>query len=301
MKSTLLLYRTLTPLHIGVGQAAGVVDLPIMREKATNWPIIPGSSLKGVLRDKARARAAEKITEGDWGQKLVQADSGEELKKVYGTINQQGGGFAGSLSVTDLRCLFFPVRSFAGTFAYVCSPLSIQRLMELYKLATGTDLVPGWADQGLGVNECRLTKDSKLESNGSLILEDIDLKIEGGSRASLDVIAHKVAPLISPDHSHRVAERIVQVPDTIFTFLTESATEIVTHVSLEMESKTAKEGFLRQDESVPAEAVFAGLAVNLTGSADVAKEIADLDNALLQLGGKASTGLGLGLLRTVSR
>lgn len=300
MKSTLLLYRTLTPLHIGVGQAAGVVDLPIMREKATNWPIIPGSSLKGVLRDKARAKAAEKISEGDWAHKLAQADSGEDLKKVYGTINQQGGGFAGSLSVTDLRCLFFPVRSFSGTFAYVCSPLSIQRLMELYKLATGTDLVPGWTDDGLG-DVCRLTTSSKLESNGIVILEDLDLNVDGGSRDRLDAVADKVASLISPDHPHRVVERIVQVPDTAFTFLTESATEIVTHVSLEMESKTAKDGFLRQDESVPAEAVFAGLAVNLTGSSDVEKEISGLDNALLQLGGKASTGLGLGLLRTVSK
>jgi len=41
----------LDPIHVGSGrQGLGRVDLPIVREAATNLPIIPGSSICGVTR-----------------------------------------------------------------------------------------------------------------------------------------------------------------------------------------------------------------------------------------------------------
>ena len=51
---TLLFIHTLTRLHPGSGTALGVVDLPVQRERHTQWPLIPGSSLKGILRDACR-------------------------------------------------------------------------------------------------------------------------------------------------------------------------------------------------------------------------------------------------------
>ncbi len=49
--SALLFIHCLTGLHPGSGTALGVVDLPVQRERHTRWPIVPGSSLKGVLED----------------------------------------------------------------------------------------------------------------------------------------------------------------------------------------------------------------------------------------------------------
>ncbi len=43
--------QTITPLHVGAGSGVGFIDMPIMREKVTNWPLVPGSALKGVMRD----------------------------------------------------------------------------------------------------------------------------------------------------------------------------------------------------------------------------------------------------------
>ena len=40
-----------TPLHAGSGDALGVVDLPIQRERHTGFPKIEASSLKGALRE----------------------------------------------------------------------------------------------------------------------------------------------------------------------------------------------------------------------------------------------------------
>ncbi len=43
--------HALSPLHAETGHTLDVIDLPIARMKATGIPIVPGSSIKGVLRD----------------------------------------------------------------------------------------------------------------------------------------------------------------------------------------------------------------------------------------------------------
>ena len=53
MKQKLLYLFTRTPLHVGAGTSVGAIDQPIIRERHTGFPVIPGTSLKGVLRDTA--------------------------------------------------------------------------------------------------------------------------------------------------------------------------------------------------------------------------------------------------------
>jgi CRISPR/Cas system CMR subunit Cmr4 (Cas7 group RAMP superfamily) len=48
------LLHAFSPLHAGTGHAADVIDLPTARYKATGIPFVPGSSIKGVLRDARR-------------------------------------------------------------------------------------------------------------------------------------------------------------------------------------------------------------------------------------------------------
>ena len=45
-----------TSIHAGTGQTVGAIDLPIQREKHTNWPCIYGSAMKGALRAQAESR-----------------------------------------------------------------------------------------------------------------------------------------------------------------------------------------------------------------------------------------------------
>ncbi|MHA1734045.1 MAG: RAMP superfamily CRISPR-associated protein, partial [Promethearchaeota archaeon] len=40
----------LSPVHVGSGRGVGFIDLPIIREKVTNYPLVPGSTIKGVFR-----------------------------------------------------------------------------------------------------------------------------------------------------------------------------------------------------------------------------------------------------------
>ena len=46
----LLFIQALSPLHAGTGQSIGAIDLAIARDRATGFPYLPGSSLKGIAQ-----------------------------------------------------------------------------------------------------------------------------------------------------------------------------------------------------------------------------------------------------------
>ena len=44
--------RSLSPVHCGVGQGLNDIDLPTARNSVSGHPIVPASSIKGVLKDE---------------------------------------------------------------------------------------------------------------------------------------------------------------------------------------------------------------------------------------------------------
>src|SRR6266704_3678945 len=113
MSALLTFVHALSPLHAGTGQGVGVIDLPIAREKATGLPFLPGSSLKGPLR--------------------ASLDNLEQRRAIFGPetteINSEDN-YASSVQFSDQRLLLLPVRSLAGTFAWVTSPFVLRRLLR---------------------------------------------------------------------------------------------------------------------------------------------------------------------------
>ena len=103
------------------------MDLPIQRERHTHWPVIPGSTLKGILRDACRRADTDK----------------ETLFAAFGPETVETDKYAGALSFTDVRILAFPVRSLKGVFAWVSCPAVLGRLVRDLKLggsASGLNL-----------------------------------------------------------------------------------------------------------------------------------------------------------------
>lgn len=147
-------------LHPGTGQGAGVIDLPIAREAATGLPYLPGSSLKGVLRD-----ACEDPT-------TREAVLGPETANI-----SDANARAGAVLFSDQRLLLFPVRSLAGTMAWVTSPFVLQRFRRDCK-RLGLDAPP--AAPEVAATAARVTAGSALRiaaGGGMVVLEDLDLSV----------------------------------------------------------------------------------------------------------------------------
>ena len=102
-----------TPLHAGSGSDLGIVDLPIQREKHTDYPKIEASGLKGSIREIFDAQAKSGQVKND------------EVILAFGP--DTGDLHAGALGFTDARLLLFPVKSVKGVFAWVTCPAVLER------------------------------------------------------------------------------------------------------------------------------------------------------------------------------
>src|SRR5581483_926964 len=122
MNAQLSFVHALSALHAGTGQGSGVIDLPIAREKATGLPYLPGSSLKGTLR----TQCPENLTIEVHGARKTVARS-----QIFGSEETDTSvNSAGTVQISDQRLLLLPVRSLAGTFAWVTSPYILRRLLR---------------------------------------------------------------------------------------------------------------------------------------------------------------------------
>lgn len=229
MRVTLLLWHALTPVHSGTGQGGtGIIDLPIAREAATKFPLLPASSIKGVLRN------------GDYS----------------GAANEKFGSLeaAGRLTFTDARLLALPVRSYKGTFAYVTCPLVISRLTrDIQALQLGLDLpefphVPA-------ESEVHLAADT-LVHNGKVLFEDIDLKeVQCSTAKALAQTLSAWTGLTELQH------RLAVVSDDVFGYFAQTATEVSAHIRLEAATKTVAGGALWYEETLPAESLLSSFVL----------------------------------------
>ncbi|MBX0331287.1 type III-B CRISPR module RAMP protein Cmr4 [Oscillochloris sp. ZM17-4] len=277
----LLFIHALSPLHAGTGQGVGVIDLPIAREKATNLPYLPGSSLKGPLREACPA---------------------ESRTKIFGPETANASDHAGSAQFSDQRLLLLPVRSLAGTFAWVTSPIILARFARDAADAGQTNL-PALAPLRPATPESCIVASASAAitlpgaTGRQVILEDLDLN------ATADPAAGQWATWLGscifahdPDWQAMLADRLCIVHDDVLAFLLTTATEVIARVRLLPDTKTVAQGGLWYEEALPAVSILAGLLVATPIKATVAEVFAvigGLTGGTMQLGGKATVGRGL--------
>lgn len=285
MNARLYFVHALSPLHAGTGQGSGVIDLPIAREKATGLPFLPGSSVKGVLRD----------------------GSDTTLRTaVFGPDTINASDHAGAIQLADARLLLLPVRSLRGTFAWVTSPYVLQRF-ERDARDVGISDLPA-LPQIDSNDSCAITTASvlKLEVRGSerVVLEDLDLRPSPSETvASWATWLAQHALGGEPALQSLIAGRLCIVHDDLLNFLLSTALEVTARVRLKPDAKTVDSGALWYEEALPAETVLAGLVAatpNAKGGA-TAKQVfgvvASASEHALQFGGKATVGRGLCRIR----
>lgn len=286
MQSKLFFLHALSPLHAGTGQGLGVIDLPIAREKATGIPIVPGSTIKGVLRD------------------ATESAKNPNVITVFGPETAKAGVHAGSVQFTDMRLVLLPVRSLKGTFAWVTSPLLLRRLQRDAKHASGTKPpatvpAPAAADACITTNASILT----LSKSNQVVLEDLELNAT--SDANADTWSQWLATHIfdgDADWTQTLGQHLCIVHDDVLSFLLQTATEVTARIRLDDETKTVQKGALWYEEALPAETIMAGLVIAAQVKADPQTVFSTIDNVTqkpIQVGGNATVGRGLCQLRLV--
>jgi CRISPR-associated protein Cmr4 len=288
MNTRLLLIHALSPVHCGTGQAVGGIDLPIAREKPTNIPLVPGSSIKGVLR---AMRATDETLH----------------RQVFGPDTDKASDNAGSVQLSDANLAFLPVRSLRGTFAWVTSPYILRRLLR-DALECGIEL--GKRPPDAEEKEALVTGD-KLDASGKVVFEDLDFTAR--KDGTLKALATAVADRIF-DEADRAffVERACLVHDDVMALLLQTCTEITTRIKLDPGRKTVDEsGALWSEEALPIESVLAGLVLatpvkQKDGTMPDANAMLGYltglaETGAVQLGGKATVGRGLCRLRLAKK
>lgn len=272
MNTKLLTIFTRTPLHVGAGSSVGAVDQPIIRERHTGYPVIPGSSLKGVLADLWL----------DWSDKVnpKRNDEGVELLGSEDTKKAK----AGSLLIGEGKLVAFPVRSAKGCWAWLTCPLALKRFARDYGIAADGDFAPEPPND-------EVYAPKKLEIAGSVVFEEYPLKIKG------EVISKTVEALASLSNDEvwkdNLADHLAIVSDELFAYFAQNACEIANHNRIDDEKGVVAQGALFSQENVPSEAMFYSV-LNSREADDFAKLEAKLtgEKNLLQIGADMTTGLG---------
>lgn len=258
MNTALLGLLAETSIHPGCGRSMGVVDLPVAREAATNYPLIAGSSLKGALRDKARSDMPE-----------------DTVKRQFGKADQ-----AGDLLVADARLLLLPVRSLSGAYRWLTCPLILERLRRDLGRAGLTPLPPHPLD---------LPKGTVLSAGeGHLFLEERQFTIQSAPDPAL---VEALQPLVAHDATRsRLAKQLAILHDDDFDWFVRYGLAIQARNVLDGNKKSTNLWF---EETLPADTLMYSLVMGRQReSIDSLQQLFPSHDAYLQAGGNETVGQG---------
>ncbi len=259
MNATMLGLLAESPIHPGSGRSMGVVDLPVAREAATNYPVLVGSSLKGALRDKANAKDAD---------------------HYFGKPDQ-----AGELRVSDGRLLLLPVRSLTGTYRWATCRHLIERFRRDLARANlaRADLEPPPELPSIDQEHVLATGD------GTLFLEERQFHIaEKPPQAIVDTIKPL---LLHQETQDRLDAQLAILNDEDFAWFARYGLAIQARNVLEDGTKKSKN--LWYEETLPPDTVMYTLISGRGGKAhETLGVLFPEDDPYLQVGGNETVGQG---------
>jgi CRISPR-associated protein Cmr4 len=266
----------ISPVHAGSGTSTAAVDLPIQRERHTNWPHIQASGVKGSFRSHYRTFSDE--------------NGSELINHIFGSDEQDGwdrneDSLAAAVSFSDAKLLFFPVRSNISPFLWVTCPAVLTRLnqdLQFTGIGNLSELpeVTGESARWIG---------NEGIENGRVVLEDAVVQPEG--HTSLAFIQEQF-----PD-----IQRALIISDEMFDYVVSSCTEVQTQIKINAKTGTAEDGALRYEELLPSDSLLYTIVHcrSRNGIEDQlqAEQIqANLESVIkdfIQIGGDATLGRGV--------
>lgn len=291
-QASVFLY-SVSPVHVGAGQAIDVIDNPIQREKHTGHPSFAGSGIKGAVRHSfiALGGHAEQISQ------LLGPDSnsGEDLH-------------AGAVSFGDAQLVALPIRSLKGGYVYATCPQALARAQRILRL---TGVTVDWPSLQVADNAC-LFVNPDLPSGDKLHLEVFEYQAKASeelAKLAAD-LAEKALPADDEYKFFRdkLASDLVVLSDTDFSYFAKNAMLVEPHVRIDPKTGAADGGGLFYTENLPPESIMIAplmASQTRTGKADGQLDALEvmgimrqrLDGKLLQIGGDATTGRGLVVIK----
>ncbi len=276
MTTQLLTLFTRTPLHVGAGASVGAVDQPVVRERHTRFPVIPGSALKGVLADLW----LERNEKGE----IVRSQEGKDLFGFDEKQTKENPGHAGSLYIGESKLLAFPVRSAKGCFAWITCPTALRRFDREKNAKLPLNRLPTAAMDAM-------VSDALMLGEGKAAFEEYVVSAKGRPD---DAIVKALAELSSdPLWSSGLGDKLAIVSDELFQYFAENACEIAQHNRINDETHVVDDGALFNQENVPSEAMFYSvLRSNVDGDFKKLSDKLDSVGKVVQVGADITTGLG---------
>jgi len=292
-KSKLFFIIAETPLHPGSGgESTGLVDLPIQRERHTNFPKIEASGLKGCIREAfsslVELNTSQKqysLIETEKTKKLLekfpslkdilQDEKGKEIKDKKGNTlivyNQAidlifgpedtEEAHAGAIAFTDARILLFPVKSLKGVFAWVTCPMVLERFREDLGLAKIIDH-PLNVEFSTLINT--LPEQTNISIESKVVLEEFTFELKENKETSK--IAKYLADKIFPNDTYKfwrekLEKDLVILSDDDFEQFVTSSTEVITRTRIDDVTGTVKRGALWTEEYLPQDTILYSIAM----------------------------------------
>jgi CRISPR-associated protein Cmr4 len=273
-KQRILFVFTRTPLHVGAGSSVGAIDQPVVRERHTGFPLVPGSSIKGVLRHFLHEKCEN------------------SLDLLFGKGNDGSDASAGHISFGEARLLAFPVRSAKGTFALAVSPLTLSRLNR---------------DAGWGMSIPQAPDDMSCKAGSKLVMDRSGKK---GVVLEEYCFSHtedfpedwedKLSNLLDDSVLANAKGRFVLLSDGDLSHFAVNACQVNQHVKIDEKTGTAVPGGLFNEETVPSETLFYSALSSLRKESEENDVFTHLETEqLIQFGGDSTTGLGFCTVKLV--
>jgi CRISPR-associated protein Cmr4 len=202
-KSKLFFIIAETPLHPGSGgDITGLVDLPIQRERHTNFPKIEASGLKGCIRE-AFENSSKQIS---LNSQQININDKKIISLVFGPEDTEEA-HAGALAFTDARILLFPVKSLKGVFAWVTCPMVLERFRKDLGLAKIIDH-PLNVDFSTLINT--LPEQTNISIKSKVVLEEFTFEVKENKETSkiAKYLANKFSQMIHTNSGVRNLKKI---------------------------------------------------------------------------------------------
>ena len=294
----MILVYSITPVHVGAGRSAGVVDLPIQRD-ALGYPVVFSSSFKGALKAFC---AGDNITNDG----RIDCSNAKLCCCAFGSEPLGSDKETGILTLTDLIPFAVPVPAGEDTYLYLTSPYLLMKIKDILE-AEISKVKDDTQKEKLNafnntistvLNALKGKSDKNQQNMKEIFIGDKVRKIEIQDEETLGLLKG-LGTLTS-----EIKDKLVVKESGDDRYLFDKATLKISRNRIVLSTKTVKEGALWTEEYLPEGTIFVGgyfISNRKNGYCGSTEKVVEelkkerFSNGMfyLNLGGKESIGKGL--------